>query len=773
MKPSTLLSFTAALFLLPGLTLRAQTTPPSPTESPAASPGPRVTNTGTLEQLIEEWGRQNTPNEDLGYIVIRNGKVSAEHYWGKCDRSALLIAASQLPAVVKGGIKKIIPDTCKSAEWVDVSHGIGIPLGTIGSGYSVFGKYGFIKVNFDGDPNPGGYHPRVPGAIDYTQEPQIKSTYGFLLTSENKTYVLQQTPVPWMPDAIPFDAVSAYAYLPRGVVTFDRKEQDTRVTVSMFSPMIARDLDTSTTPVQIYDVTVENLTLEPKQFQLRLHNAAEGRVAGNQTVFQSKNGALAFGAVNGNADTHGVNADISLAPKDKQTCRFVIGWNYPALHHGKDNAPQARYYTKRFPNVASVVTEGLKNADGWLARINAWHDSYHVPAPFKRLWFNSLTSVMTSTMMGAEPSFFEVETPHPCLNTMDVNVYSGWVYLVNWPELARLDMDQYFGTIATTGDKSGLVLHSLWKDAASYLEEPTFLCRFYRDQLWYNDPEWTREGFPLAVAAANRAYNVSNFESLISSKGGGQSYDTWMMPGVSSYVNSAWIYGLYGLDKLSRQLGQPALVNGTPAGELLPKALASYDKLLWNERDRSWDCYHPTPGSKVGKAPESLFTDQLFGRWLLAIDPGSETVLPKEKVSAALHSLYTNNLVVDPAKPFRGWVNGMLPDHQRVPEGLHSIQFWFGAQFNFGSLLGLTGDDNASLDVFNSVDMSLLNNHLAAGEWNQSVTNPLGGVEICGSEPGKDTPRFSPYPRYKSCWDRGKNASGFAPANLRLRPEGW
>ncbi len=65
----------------------------------------------------------------------------------------------------------------------------------------------------------------------------------------------------------------------------------------------------------------------------------------------------------------------------------------------------------------------------------------------------------------------------------------------------------------------------------------------------------------------------------------------------------------------------------------------------------------------------------------------------------------------------------------------------------------MTGDDNASLDVFNSVDMSLLNNHLAAGEWNQSVTNPLGGVEICGSEPGKDTPRFSPYPRYKSCWE--------------------
>ena len=36
---------------------------------------------------------------------------------------------------------------------IDVSHGLGVPFGGIGTGYNVFGKYGFIDINFDSTPN--------------------------------------------------------------------------------------------------------------------------------------------------------------------------------------------------------------------------------------------------------------------------------------------------------------------------------------------------------------------------------------------------------------------------------------------------------------------------------------------------------------------------------------------------------------------------------------------------------------------------------------------
>ena len=36
----------------------------------------------------------------------------------------------------------------ESDEWINVSHSRGAPLGGLGNGYSIFGQYGFIKVNF-------------------------------------------------------------------------------------------------------------------------------------------------------------------------------------------------------------------------------------------------------------------------------------------------------------------------------------------------------------------------------------------------------------------------------------------------------------------------------------------------------------------------------------------------------------------------------------------------------------------------------------------------
>jgi hypothetical protein len=40
-------------------------------------------------------------------------------------------------------------------------------------------------------------------------------------------------------------------------------------------------------------------------------------------------------------------------------------------------------------------------------------------------------------------------------NTMDVSVYHNWLYIINWPEIERMDMDQYYSSIATTGDNPG------------------------------------------------------------------------------------------------------------------------------------------------------------------------------------------------------------------------------------------------------------------------------------------------------------------------------
>ena len=640
-----------------------------------------------------------------------------------------------------------------TAEMVDVSHGPGVPFGGIGTGFSVFGKFGFVDVYFDG---------RSLDARDWkiTQPPAEKPVFALQLSEGDKSVVLQETRVDWLPNAEPVDRVRAYADLPKGHFVLEKSGAELGLVITGFSPMLPHDLTNSTVPVQVFEVTVENQADRTRSFKLALRHRDELVVRHEDAVLIDSKGETAFACEGGAADVHGVSRILRLEPGKRQTTRFYIAWDYPAVKTTSSAARKTyrRYYTTRFQNADQVIAVARKSADGWSAAIDQWHAAYDVPAACKRLWFSALCSVATSTILTDDSYFFEQEVPHGWVNTMDVSVYHNWLYLVNWPEIERMDMNQYYQSIAPTGTNGGLVWHSLWDDSSDYAEEPTFLGRVYRDSLWFNDPAWTAKGFQLAELAANHVYRADHYQYLLHNPVGNQSYDIWKMPGVNAYVNVMWVYGLYSVDHLSQSLNQPATVDGLPVNEMFSRARQSLDGLLWNA-DGYWNAFYvPTnrPEDVDGLKRtdgQDTFSDQLFGKWLCLLDPQSETVLPAGKVQAALLTIYTNNLVDDPAKGFRGWANGMRPGHQpEMNAGYHSRTCWFGPQEALASLLADVGDEAKSLDVFNSLEASLHNNHLFLGEWNQSV-GPDGLSRTLPEEPNKDTPRFPPYPRYKSGWE--------------------
>ena len=74
-----------------------------------------------------------------------------------------------------------------------------------------------------------------------------------------------------------------------------------------------------------------------------------------------------------------------------------------------------------------------------------------------------------SSLHTVEGFCFEIEQPHGCMNTMDVSVYSTWLYMINWPEVERRDLEQYVAAIPTEGETAGKVWHSLWADGALWL----------------------------------------------------------------------------------------------------------------------------------------------------------------------------------------------------------------------------------------------------------------------------------------------------------------
>ena len=705
--------------------------------------------------------------------------------WGHAQK----VGTSAKPAAVSDG-------------WTDISNTLGFSLGGIGTGYSAFGQYGFVHVNFDGrardglygqkageweysadaarvsaaanlenareklnaartstEPTDGAALEKLQKSADDAQRLVDKvtspagfapSSFGFVLREGDTVKVLQTNAAPWLGNATDFKHAETKVFLPRGRVVFTDPASGLCVQADGFVPLLPYNLRASATPVQVMDVTVENLSRNPRNISLSLENSIDGEQVSDRAgriVFKSPTGELSFAADGGHADANGVSVLLKLPAGSTKTTRFYIAWYYPKVDK------YVRYYTRNFHDTQEILNVAAAEADEWSRGIDAWHASIDVPTPLKRLWFGSLSAVETSTILTKDPFFLEVETPHNFYNTMDVFVYANWVYMINWPELERMDMDQFFTTIPEDGPDAGLVLHSIWNDSADYAEEPTFLVRMRRDALWYNDPDWTRKSYKFAVLAANRVFTLDHHDGLIVSKQGNQSYDIWKMPGISSYVNSSWLYGLESVKSMAKSLGEPTpKVASEPVDKLLREAQQGYNKDLWNPGHGDWNVFFRTPGASSGSIPNSLFTDQLFGRWIAAIDPESRGVLPKRKIHSAVWALYKNNIVDDPSQQFRGWVNGMQEGHVPDMSGRHARTFWLGAQINLASLLGIQGEEAASLDVIESVEKSLGENVLAAGEWDRAL-NEKGQVEILPDEPSKDSPRFAPYPRYSSAWE--------------------
>ena len=641
-------------------------------------------------------------------------------------------------------------------DMVNVSHGIGIPFGGIGTGYSVFGKYGFSEINFDSTPNEGTKnYPNIPEtAWSYTCDRESDGPFQFVLAENDQKTVLSQRKLSWLNDAVPVDKIESYAYLPKGYFNVYREGLGLDISIEAFSPMTPHDLDNSSIPVQIFNIAVTNNSSEKREINLGLLQNDKMKCDGNVSVYNDKHGQVAFLCLDGEATAAGVNKDIVLEAGQTECVTFIIGWHYPCF---KTFSPDLRdhykrYYTIAFKNVKEVIKFSADKIDLWSKNIDQWHDSLGVPAYFNRLWFSSLSSVICSTMMSDDPYFFEIETPHHHICTMDVNVYSSWLYLINWPQIEQMEIKQFVDSIHEEGEKAGFVWHSLWDDPLEYSEESTFITRVYRDVLWLNDKQLLADGFKKSLLAANYVYNKDNYKGLLNSSHGNQSFDAWLMPGVSSYVNCAWLYALHGLEKMARLLGKKAQVGGIDAVDLLREARQNYDSLLWDSQLNRWKLFYRTPGANEISEPDSVFTDQLFGKWVLLVDKTSDEVLDSEKVRSTLEYIYGHNMIEDSQTGFKGWVNGLMPGRKIDPSGHICKAFWICPQLDLGSLLGDAGDESASLDVFESVERSVFNNHLAVGEYNQVIDDDLNTM-ISPEEPAKDTPRFPPYPRYKCCWE--------------------
>lgn len=661
-------------------------------------------------------------------------------------------------------------------KYTNIIHSVGAPLGGIGTGYFVYGKYGFTHFNLNGFPEQKqtADYPHTD-LWNYTTDTLEGAPIALYAEIGSNRYYLQKT-LPCFAKGAASECLKSKAYMPLVFSSFDTSEQ-VRVNMLMYSSVKPHDLKNTSVPACVvkFEIVNNSDTAKTVKFGLDYDKAAFNETAAENGITLTDN--------DGNISFICKENTFELAPHERAESTAALGWFYKSfvtqglarddiiLRHNaienyvrKDNQNgYDRYYVLSYKDSYSAALAAAENADEWLAAIENWHDSFDLPFYIQRVLFGSFSSAITSSLLTANGYFFEIEQPHGCLNTMDVSVYSAWMYMINWPELEEKDLYQYMSCIPMSGENRGKVWHSLWQDGAHYVEEAIYAVRVWRYALWSGDKQFVTDAYPTVKAALEYLYSTDGYGSLINNPSGNQSYDAWKMPGIDAYVNTQWVYALFSYVSMCGVMGIEPELAGKNAEDILKSAIKEFKEILWDEKSGYFKAYVPNEKSNFLPFGDAVFSDQLFGLWAVSIDKNAKNVIEKEFNERALKKIYTHNRLTDEEKGLSCWLNGMMPvkeDTYRIHKedgayeecGYHALCCWVSTEMELASLCYRVGLENIGEDIFKNVSEYMGDNVLAVGEYNRALGEDFRPVTL-KQEPGKDTPRFPPYPRYKSSWE--------------------
>ena len=669
-----------------------------------------------------------------------------------------------------------------SKKYTDISDSIGAPFGGFGTGYVVYGRYGFTNWNVDGYPDKQqtAEYPKTDLFKYYNENPAEAPVALFIEKDKNRK--LLQTRKSSFAGGEECTDFEMQVLMPYGKVKMSAQE-NTLISMLIYSSVKPHDINRTHIPACVFEITIANKSGEDAEYTLGVdynNNVFSSSSKGELLVMAQPTGEISFGFNGGNSG----RITVKVPAGSEKTVVGCLSWYYPLFEtpsvsrndiiirqktvsyeeYAIKPLQYKRNYVNRYGDASEIARDALTNYKEWKNEIDRWHNSFDLPDDCISIWFGSYASVITATMYSSEGYVFEAEQPHGFVNTMDVSVYSAWIYMINWPEVERKDLEMFISAIPMKGATAGKVWHSLWKDGAHYVEEAIYALRIWRYGLWSGDRQFLCSAFPTVKAALTFMYENEGIGSLIENCKGTQSYDAWKMPGIGAYVNCQWIYALFALKEISAEVGEEPVLCGRDLDEFISAAVNEYNKCLWDSEGGYWHAYKPTSASLQLPYGNAVFTDQLFGHWAVMLDPESGKVMDGDKEKSALKKIFTHNRIYTPGKEYSCWANGVLPEREKTVRiqkdydkdeficGYHALTCWISTQLELASLLGYFGMEKESRTVFTEVAKGIGKNVLAVGEYNRSLDENVEATDT-NIEIGKDTPRFPPYPRYKSSWE--------------------
>lgn len=429
---------------------------------------------------------------------------------------------------------------------------------------------------------------------------------------------------------------------------------------------------------------------------------------------------------------------FTLQPGEKKVIPMVLAWDFPIVQFGEGRKWHRRYtdfYGTSGRNAWQIARDGLLHAAEWSDEVDNWQAPYindeSKPLWYRGMLFNELYALTDGgTFWGRQadsgpkspPSFALLECfDYAYYGTLDVRFYASLPLLKFWPDIDKQVLREFADTVTKewpeqglwvwktqqTGQpvthkrkKIGAVPHDLgvpegdpfiavnepgWQDTNDWKDlNSKFVLMVYRDYVLTGrtDTAFLQEMWPAVKAAIEYLRQFDHGGGVPENSGyPDQTYDSWVVRGVSAYSGGLWLAALRAAEETARILGDTSAV--TEYHTLFLRGQKTYISQLWSGEYFRYDT--------SSESKDSIQADQLAGQWYANLT-GLGNIVPKTMQISAAKKIFDYN-VMKFANGEMGAANGMGTDGS-ILTNEEAKEVWVGTTLGYAGLLMSEGMQN-------------------------------------------------------------------------------
>ncbi|HUN62114.1 MAG TPA: non-lysosomal glucosylceramidase, partial [Candidatus Sulfotelmatobacter sp.] len=448
----------------------------------------------------------------------------------------------------------------------------------------------------------------------------------------------------------------------------------------------------------------------------------DGRLANSDTSWVSASEKLA-GAI---------AVRFTLKPGETKIVPMAIAWDFPVVEFGQGRRWNRRYtdfYGTNGHNSWAIARDGLRHADDWSQAINAWQapfiDDESRPAWYRGMLFNELYTLTDGGTFWGREAGSDKKVPakfallecfdYAYYGTSDVRFYASLPLLKFWPVIDKQVLREFADTVPReypelglwvwktqqTGlpalhkrKKVGAVPHDLgvpegdpfvsvnepgWQDTNDWKDlNSKFVLMVYRDYVLTGkqDKAFLQAMWPAVQAAITYLQQFDHGGGIPENSGyPDQTYDSWVVRGVSAYCGNLWLAALRASEEIAKVLNENDAALRYHA--LFLKAQKTYIDKLWNGEYFRYDM--------ESGDHDAIQADQLAGQWYANMT-GLGDLVPREMQRSALKKIYATN-VLKFGNGEMGAANGMNADGSIMRGNEQGEEVWVGTTFGLAALM--------------------------------------------------------------------------------------